>query len=108
MKFLLFPFCCALLDPVSVAMVWLRPRGNAKICRDLYLSLKVKLYFIPLHQRQAPLKKKKHWVSSLSISFLSCTHLNGSLDLLWVLIILFNAVCLDSCFRSCVVVCPLI
>lgn len=55
-------------------MVWLRPRGKAQICRDLYLSLKVKLYFIPLHQRQAPPEKKKHRFSSLSISFWSCTH----------------------------------
>lgn len=43
----------------------------------------------------------------LELHTLSRLHLNGSLDLLWVLIILFNAVCLDSCFRSCVV-CPLI
>lgn len=59
MKFLLSFLLCALRIPVSVAMVWLRPRGKAKICRDLYLSLKVKLYFIPLHQRRAPLEKKK-------------------------------------------------
>lgn len=34
-------------------------RDSAKICRDLYLSLKVKLYFIPRHQRWVTWEKVK-------------------------------------------------
>lgn len=75
---------------------------SAKICRDLYPSLKVKLYFIPWHQRWVTWEKVKRKRAGLlqahalpknfpqSISFLSSTRswLTGSL--FWLLIILFD------------------